>query len=89
VVLVSVTHRQLLSEMLMYYETQSRMVSKNMANREARDGYEKVFDGYQERCRMIRQMMRDIEGGKDIREAAADWQNEIERHPERALVMDL
>ena len=86
---MTITTRRLLSEMLFYYENQSRMVSKNLANREALDGFEKAFNGYQERCQMIRQMMQDIEGGNRIREVKADWQTEIEKHPERAPIMKL
>ena len=67
-------------------------MSKNLANREAMDGYEKQFDLEQARCRIIREIMRDIEGGKvisnEIRKPA-EWQTEIIDHPERALRMEL
>ena len=91
--MIAITRRQVLSEMLLYYETQARMVSKNLANREAMDGFEPVFDGYHLRCRVIRELMRDIEGGKPLEDMEtveeAKWQKNIREHPEKALVMDL
>ena len=88
----SISKRQVLSECLTIFEARARSVSKNLANREAMDGYEKQFDLEQARCRIIREIMRDIEGGKvisnEIRKPA-EWQTEIIDHPERALRMEL
>lgn len=66
-------------------------MSRNLANREAMDGYEKQFDLEQARCRVIREIMQDIEGGRLAKEERppADWQKEIIQHPERALRMEL
>ena len=67
-------------------------MSKNLANREAMDGYEKQFDLEQARCRIIREIMRDIEGGEIVSNEIlplAEWQKEIIQYPERALRMEL
>lgn len=92
-IMIAVTRRQILSEMLLYYEAQSRMVSKNLANREPMDGFEPVFDGYQLRCRVIRELMRDLEGGEKLEDketrAPAQWQKDALKDPESALVMDI
>lgn len=87
----SISRRQVLSECLTIFEARARSVSKNLANREAMDGYEKQFDLEQARCRIIREIMRDIEGGRLAKEERppADWQTEIIQHPERALRMEL
>lgn len=87
-----VTRKQVLSECLIIFEARARSVSRNLANREPMEGYEKQFDMEQERCRVIRELMREIEGGGISNEGGrppADWQTEIQKHPERALVMDL
>ena len=77
-----ISKRQVLSECLTIFEARARSVSKNLANREAMDGYEKQFDLEMERCRIIREIMRDIEGEKivtnEIRPPAY-WQTEIIR----------
>lgn len=87
----SISRRQVLSECLTIFEARARSVSKNLANREAMDGYEKQFDLEQARCRIIREIMRDIEGGRLAadKRPPADWQTEIIQHPERALRMEL
>ena len=88
----SISRSQVLSECLTIFEARARSVSKNLANREAMDGYEKQFDLEQARCRIIREIMRDIEGGRTVSNEIrkpADWQTEIIVHPERALRMEL
>ena len=88
----SISKLQVLRECLTIIEARARSVSKNLANLEALDGYEKQFELDQARCRVIREMMRDIEGGKLMRDGEtkpAEWQTDIMRHPERALRMDL
>ena len=86
-----VSRREVLSECLTIFEARARSVSKNLANREAKEGYEKQFDLDMERCRVIREIMRDIQGGRLVKQerSTADWQKEIMQHPERALRMDL
>ena len=88
----SISRKQVLSECLTIFEARARSVSRNLANREAMEGYEKQFALEHERCRVIREIMRDIEGGllmKNEAQGTADWQTEIMEHPERALRMDL
>ena len=88
----SISRRQVLSECLTIFEARARSVSKNLANREAMDGYEKQFDLEQARCRIIREIMRDIEGGEIVSNEIlplAEWQKEIIQYPERALRMEL
>ncbi|MBR4394460.1 MAG: hypothetical protein IKT07_10650 [Oscillospiraceae bacterium] len=91
--MLSVTRRQVLSECLVIFEARARSVSKNLANREPMEGYEKQFDADQLRCRVIRELMQDIERGTQLVEEeareTADWQEVIRMHPEQALVMDL
>ena len=87
----SISRRQVLSECLTIFESRARSVSRNLANREPMEGYEKQFDLEMERCRIIREIMREIEGGrlKAENREPADWQTDIMQHPERALRMDL
>lgn len=91
----TVTKIRVLSEMLLYYENQARMVSKNLAKREAVDGFERVFNGFEERCQVIREIMRDIESGKiagnisNAKQEPKKWQQEIIRHEGPAPHMEL
>ena len=91
--MLSVTRRQVLSECLIIFEARARSVSKNLANLEPMEGYEKQYELEQLRCRVIRKMMRDMESGKPAEDqeerATAEWQDVIMRHPEKATVMDL
>lgn len=91
----TVTKIRVLSEMLLYYENQARMVSKNLAKLEAVDGFERVFDGFEERCQVIREIMRDIESGKNAgnisnaKQETKKWQQDVYMYQGPAPRMEL
>ena len=66
------TRRKVLSECLIIFEALKRRVSKNMAGLEALPGYESDFDADGLRCDVIREMIRDMEGGS----MPADWEHD-------------
>ena len=63
-----VSRRQVLSECLIIFEARARSVSKDLAKLVALPGYEKQFALEEARCKCIREMMQDIEGGEELRE---------------------
>lgn len=91
--MTTVTAKQALSECLIIIEGRSRSVSRNLANLEAQEGYETMFEIEQAKCRAIRKIMQKIDAGEPLHDEVelieADWQRLIRENPEKALVMDL
>ena len=88
------TKKRVLLESLTIFEALKKRSSRNLNGLTAEPGLEKEFIANDLRCRVLRGMIQDLEGGKPIQEEAgepgekagearglADWQKEIMDNP--------
>lgn len=76
--MIEVTLRRVFEDALRDIETERRRFSKNGAGREPMEGYELAFEIAEIKAQLLREHMRDIQGGKTLKETSkrvpAPWQ---------------
>jgi hypothetical protein len=80
---MEVTRRSVLLEALRMNEDWLRMFSKGQQGLEPKKGSEKQFEEQQQKCDVLREMIRALES-EPVRKAMADWQAELMADEEKA-----
>ena len=79
--MIEVTLRRVFEDALRDIETERRRFSRNGAGREPLEGYELAFEIAEIKGQLLREHMRDIQGGKPLTNTAkrvpAPWQRKV------------
>ena len=85
---MEVTKRNTLLECLDMMEKCKKAFSKNEEGREPEERYGSLFREYEEKCKILRELIRALES-EPVRNVLADWQKLIVDYgPENAMILE-
>ena len=86
---MAVTKRNVLLECLGWMERIKTAYSKDLKGREPDEKYGNMFQEYEEKCQILRELIRALES-EPVRDAISNWQELIDKYgPENAMLLEI